>query len=71
MLSSTNIPFGPAKSWTFGNGQAITRAFDLDGHMTGNAVIKGTVVEFFSAKDYLGPGPEVSLKPIASNSPRD
>ena len=37
----------------------------------GTLGIKGAVVEFFSAKDYLGPGPEVSLKPIASNSARD
>ena len=38
MLSLTNSHFGPAKSWTFGNGQAVTRTFDLDGRMTGNAV---------------------------------
>ena len=32
---------------------------------------KGAVVEFFSAKDYLGPDPEGSPEPIASNSARN
>lgn len=27
-------PFGAAQSWTFGNGQAITRSFDLDGRLS-------------------------------------
>ena len=34
-------PFGVAKSWTFGNGQVISRSFDLDGRMTGHSL--GTI----------------------------
>ena len=33
--------------------------------------IKGAVVEFFSAIDYLGSDPEISPEPIASNSARE
>ena len=29
----TYQPFGPAKSWVWGNGQAYTRSFDLDGRL--------------------------------------
>ena len=35
-------PFGQPRSWTFGNGKAVTRSFDLDGRMTSNPV--GSVV---------------------------
>ena len=35
-------PFGQPRLWTFGNGKAVTRSFDLDGRMTSNPV--GSVV---------------------------
>src|SRR5438067_139834 len=30
----THMPFGPASSWTYGNGVTDTRTFDLDYRMT-------------------------------------
>ena len=52
--------------------QQFNRTHARVGHVfQGRFKNKGAVVEFFSAKDYLGPDPEGSPEPIASNSARN
>mgnify|MGYP000064717474 CR=1 FL=1 len=36
------MPFGDVKGWTFGNGSAFTRTFDLDGQLVNQTMSTGT-----------------------------
>jgi RHS repeat-associated protein len=43
-----HMPFGPASSWTYGNGVTDTRAFDLDYRMTGVKDVGSSNIQYLS-----------------------
>lgn len=46
--SVTHMPFGPASSWTYGNGVTDTRTFDLDYRMTSVKDVGASNIQYLS-----------------------